>query len=338
MKTHYLAVALFFVMPLLSYAQKEAPLKLVQTIPLPDLKEGDFDHFAVDLEGHRLFLTGEAQGVVEVFDTETNTLIHTITGLKAPHAMLYRADAGKLFVVDGDASEVKVYDSKTYILLSHIPLTIDADSIAYDPATKYLYVVNGGREAHTPYSLISVIDTNSEKKLADIKVNFQWLEGMAVEQGGSRLFVNLTSNGAVGVIDRNSRTLTTTWPMPPDTRENSPLNFDQADHRLFAWARKPPRFIVMDSDTGKVIASLPSVPVADEISYDAKNKRIYIAGDQFIDVFTQQDADHYVHLTKIPGGFRAKTAILVPELDRYYLAAPRHGNKLAEVRVYAVAP
>jgi DNA-binding beta-propeller fold protein YncE len=153
MKTYCLAVALFFTMPLLSHAQEEAPLRLVQTIPLPDLKDGDFDHFAIDLEGHRLFLTAEANGVLEVFDTQTNTLIHTITGLKAPHALLYRGDSAKLFVVDGDASEVKVYDSKSYDLLSHIPLTIDADSIAYDPATKYLYVVNAGREAHTPYSL-----------------------------------------------------------------------------------------------------------------------------------------------------------------------------------------
>ena len=41
------------------------PMRLVQTIPLPELHEGDFDHFAVDLPGHRLFLTVE-QGVVEM--------------------------------------------------------------------------------------------------------------------------------------------------------------------------------------------------------------------------------------------------------------------------------
>jgi DNA-binding beta-propeller fold protein YncE len=161
---------------------------------------------------------------------------------------------------------------------------------------------------------------------------------MAVEKGGSRLFVNITSNNAVGVIDRNNRSLTTTWPIPADTKENSPLYFDEADHRLFAWTRKPPKLIVLDSDTGKVIVSLPSVAVADEISYDVKNKRIYVAGDQFIDVFTQQDADHYEHLAKIPGSFRAKTALLVPELNRYYLAVPQQGNKQAEVRVYSVLP
>src|SRR5215813_11403899 len=145
-------------------AQEKAPLKLAATIPLPGLKDGDFDHFAPDIDGHRLFLTDEENDKVDVLDTATNTRIHTIEDAKAPHAILYRKDLKKLFVVEGDASAVKIYDSETYKLLGEIKVSIDADSIAYDPATNYLYVVNGGREAHTPYSLISVVDTNTSKK------------------------------------------------------------------------------------------------------------------------------------------------------------------------------
>ncbi len=85
-------------------------------------------------------------------------------------------------------------------------------------------------------------------------------------------------------------------------------------------------------------ASLSAVGLVDEMSHDAKQKRIYRAGDQFVDVFEQKDPDHYVLLAKIPGSFRAKTAILVPELNRYYLAVPHHENRDAEVRVYEVQP
>jgi len=46
-------------MSFVAAAQEKTPLKLVATIPLPGLKDGDFDHFAVDLDGHRLFLTAE---------------------------------------------------------------------------------------------------------------------------------------------------------------------------------------------------------------------------------------------------------------------------------------
>lgn len=108
--------------------QNSAPLKLIQSIPLLRLKAGDFDHFTVDLDGHRLFVTAEANGLLEVFYTGTNKLIHTIRGIGAPHSMLYRDDLKRLFVVDGDASEIKVYDSDTYGLVGHVALYIDADS------------------------------------------------------------------------------------------------------------------------------------------------------------------------------------------------------------------
>src|SRR5215467_7883492 len=136
-------------------ARSNAPLKLVATIPLPGLHDGDFDHFAPDIEGHRLFLTAEENEKVLVFDTNTNKLIHTIADVKAPHSALFRPDLKKLFVVDGDDSAVKVFDTDSYKQVGRIDLAEDADSMVYDSATKYMYVVNGGRGAKTPYSFIT---------------------------------------------------------------------------------------------------------------------------------------------------------------------------------------
>src|SRR5262244_2146037 len=59
-------------------AADQPPLKLLHSIPLPQLKEGDFDHFAVDVAGNRLFDTAEENSRVLVFDLKTNKLIHTI--------------------------------------------------------------------------------------------------------------------------------------------------------------------------------------------------------------------------------------------------------------------
>jgi DNA-binding beta-propeller fold protein YncE len=331
-------LALLLLLGVTAKAQDGAPLKLVHTIPLPGLKDGDFDHFAPDLEGHRLFLTAEENGKVEVLDTSTNQLIHTIDDLKAPHAIFYRKDLKKLFIVDGDASAVKVYDSDNYQKVGEIAVAIDADSIAYDPATNYLYVVTGGREAHTPYSLISVIDTNGAQKLRDIKINSNHVEAIVLEKSGPRMFCNVTGQNAVGVVDRNKGAVIATWPLPAGDKLNVAMAFDEADHRLFVVTRNPGKLIVLNSDTGKVVASVAAVGMVDDMAFDAKQKRIYVAGDQFVDVFYQEDADHYNRLGRIPGSFRAKTAILVPELNRYYLAVPHHENHEAEVRVYEVQP
>jgi hypothetical protein len=331
-------VTLFAFLPFALAKQDKAPLKLVATIQLPGLKDGDFDHFTPDVDGHRLFLTAEENDKLEVLDTSTNKLIHTIEDVKAPHAILFRKDSQKLFVVEGDASAVKVYDSNSYKLLGEVKVAIDADSIAYDSATSYLYVVNGGREAHTPYSLISVIDTNSAKKVRDIKIDSNHIEAIVLEKGGPRLFMNITGKDAVGVMDRNGSALTATWPLPAGDKANVAMAFDEANHRLFVVTRTPGKLVVLNSDNGMVIADIPAVGFVDDAAFDARHKRIYLAGDQFVDVFEQKDADHYSLLGRVAGSFRAKTAILVPELNRFYLAVPHHEGKEAEVRVYEVQP
>jgi len=330
--------ALSIALPIGCKAQDHAPLKLIATIPLLGLHDGDFDHFAPDVDGHRLFLTGEENEKVLVLDTNTNQLIHTIEDVKAPHAILFRKDLRKLFIVAGDASAVQVYDSDSYKLIGEVKVSIDADSIAYEPASHYLYVVNGGREAHTPYSLISVIDTDNSKKLRDVKINTNRVEAIVPEKSGPRMFCNLTGKSAVGVLDRNTSALLATWPLPAGAKLNVAMALDEPDHRLFVVTRNPGQLIVLNSDSGKVITTVPAVGMVDDMSYDAQHKRLYLAGDGALDVFEQKDPDHYALLAKIPGGFRAKTGILVPELNRYYLAVPHHENRDAQVRVYEIQP
>ena len=336
MRKRILCLALLSALAAAGGAQDVMPLKLVATIPLPGLHDGDFDHFAPDLDGHRLFLTGEENEKVLVLDTNSNRLVHTIEEVKAPHAILYRKDLKKMFIVAGDASAVQVYDTDSYKMGAEIKVSIDADSIAYDPATHYMYVVNGGREAHTPYSLISVIDTNTAKKLRDIKINTNHVEAVVLEKSGPRLFCNLTGLSAVGVMDRKGSALKATWPLPAGDKANVAMALDEANHRLFVVTRQPGKLIVLNSDTGKLVASLDAVGMVDDMSYDAAHKRLYLAGDGAVDVFEQKDADNYSLLAKIPGSFRAKTGIYVPELNRYYLAVPHHEKQDAEVRVYEI--
>jgi hypothetical protein len=201
-----------------------------------------------------------------------------------------------------------------------------------------LYVVNGGREAHTPYSLITVIDTNSSKKLRDIKIDSNHVEAIVLEKSGPRMFMNITGKNAVGVMDRNKSALDATWPLPVGDKSNVAMALDETNHRLFVVTRTPGKLIVLDSNNGKLVTEVPAVGMVDDMAYDAKQKRIYVAGDQFVDVFYQKDPDQYERVGRVPGSFRAKTGILVPELNRYYLAVPHHEGHEAEVRVYDVQP
>src|SRR5260370_21810399 len=122
-----IASAVLFAFVISVSAQEKALLKLLQSTPLPELHDGDFDHLTPDVEGNRLFVTAEENSKVLIFDLKTNRLIQTIDHVKAPHSMLYRADLKKLFVVDSDLGEVKIYETESYKPAGSIKVREGAD-------------------------------------------------------------------------------------------------------------------------------------------------------------------------------------------------------------------
>lgn len=320
------------------FAEEKSPLKLLQSTPLPQLHDGDFDHLTPDVEGNRLFVTAEENSKVLIFDLKTNKLIHTIDDVKAPHSILYRADLKKLFVVDSDLGEVKVYETESYKPIGRIKVREGADASGYDPSSKLLYVVNGGKDAKMPNAYISVIDVATGKTEADIKIDSNDVEGVIFERSGPRMFVNVRGKNAVEVYDRNNRSLIATWSIAEAGKNPTSMAFDENARRLFLGTRVPGKLVVLDSDSGKIVTGYPAAAMVDDMAYDGGGKRIYFAGTEFLDVFHEQDADHYDRIGHIPTSFRAKTGVLVPELKRYYLAVPHHEKQTAELRVYEVLP
>jgi DNA-binding beta-propeller fold protein YncE len=338
MKKPLVILALVIACAVQSPAQEKAPLRLVQTITVPGVRK--WDHFGVDLKGNRLFVTSEEEPAIEVFDLRTNQHLQSLTEFKEPHNVLAFPELKKIFVVDGEASEIKILDYDSYKLIGHTELTIDADPIVYDPASKYLYVVNGGREAHTPTCLISIVDTTTDKKLAEMKLDSNRLESMAIEKSGPRLFVNMTGINSIGVVDREKRAVVQTWPVTAG-KDNVPLQYDEATHRLFLATRKPSKLVVVNADNGKEVTSLDVADYVDDLAYDASHHRLYVpggGGNGAVSVVEQRGADKYELIATIPTKPGAKTARLVPELNKYYVGVPAKDSQPAQILVFDVAP
>ena len=164
------------------------------------------------------------------------------------------------------------------------------------------------KKANQSYSLISVIDTNSGEKLADIKIPGIELEAMAIESSGPRLFVNNRDKNQVDVIDREKRTLIASWPVTL-AKGNTSLGLDDSTHRLFVASRSG-HLVVFNIDTGKELQALPIGQGVDDLAFDPATKRIYMScggGAGSVDVYKEQDADHYQLLGNIPSARNAST-------------------------------
>jgi DNA-binding beta-propeller fold protein YncE len=335
MKNRYLILLMALVLVAVrAQSQDAAPLKQVRTFTFPATVKGHFDHFGIDLKGNRLFTTPEDYKAVVVFDLKTGQPVHTITGIERPHAVLFREDLNRIYVTDGTAGDLKIFDGKTYGLIKSVKLLEDADSIGYDPATKYLYIDNGGGDAHQTYSMLSVVDTTAGTKVADIKVDGETIEAMALATSGPNIYVNNRTKNSVDVVDRQKREVVASWPVTK-CKVNVAMALDEANHRLFAACRDG-QMAVLDTQTGKEVAALPITKGVDDIVFDPASKRLYAACDGAVDVYSQTSADSYKLLAKISSGPVGRTARLVPELKKYFVAVPQHESTNAAVLVFEV--
>src|ERR1700676_3215924 len=77
------------------------PLRLVQTIPLPNVK-GRLDHMDVDVKGKRLFVAGLENGTFEVVDLAAGKWVRSLPGFKKSQGSLFVRSLNKLFLARGD--------------------------------------------------------------------------------------------------------------------------------------------------------------------------------------------------------------------------------------------
>ena len=317
-------------------ATGRGPLQLLYVVPLPGFT-GDFDHFAVDEKGGRLFLAGEDHKTVEILDLQTGKRLKSIKGFGAPHSILYLPEKDQILVTDGEKGVLQILRGSDYAVVDHLEGLAGADSARLDAGTQVLYVVTGGKDVPLDYSHLVAIDLKTSKKIGELRFESNHVEAFALESSSSRLFVNITDKHEVAVVDRQAMKEITRWPIGSQA-DNSPMAYDEPHHQLLIVCRKPGTLLVMDSGTGKVVAHLPAAERSDDIAFDAASGRIYVPGGEgYISVFQLRSADQDELLAKVKTEPGAKTCLLVPSLARLYVAvSPGETKALAKVLIYHV--
>jgi DNA-binding beta-propeller fold protein YncE len=229
-------VAFFVCATTTAFAQDAQPLKLVQTIPMPNVK-GRIDHMDVDAKGKRLFVAGLENGSVEVIDLQASRWTKSIPGFLKPQGIAYVAALNKLFVASGDDGIVRVFRGDTLELLDTIKLDLGPNRVAYDAAKQVLYVGYGGKDAGKDYGEVAAIDARADKKIFDVQVAAHPSE-ILLDKSGETLFVFMSVISKIQVLDIAKREVRATWPVSSQRPGDAAL--DEASGRLLIGTRIPP--------------------------------------------------------------------------------------------------
>jgi hypothetical protein len=295
---------LWGVPPVLAQSGPRPPIAIVQKIPLPGVF-GRMDHFSL-VRGGGVAVAALGNNSIEIVDGSAR-VIASIPGQDMPQGVRYVQEIDKIFVANGGATkhkpDVRVYTADKYELVKTFDHDFEgADNIRYDPAGKLIYVSYEQGLAMINATTLERLPTNY--KFPEHPESYQ------LETNGSRIFVNLPLAGAVAVLDRKSGQVTETWKVG-DARTNFAMALDEDSHRLFSVFRNPSSVKVFDTESGRVVATLPCVVDVDDIWFEPTRKRIYVTGGEgFVDVFQQLDPDHYTRIGHVPTAIGARTSII----------------------------
>ncbi|HVS53176.1 MAG TPA: YncE family protein [Opitutaceae bacterium] len=297
-----------------------ASYHLLKEIPVGG--DGGWDYLSIDSAAHRLYVSHG--NTVVAIDTEQNTVAGTIADTPGVHGMAVAPELKRGFTTNGRENKASVVDLETLKTLSKVDTGQNPDGMVYEPGQQEVYVFNGRSNNAT------VIDAKAAKVVATIALNGK-PEFATADPKAGRVFNNLEDKSEVVAIDTKTHAVVNRWPIAPGEGASG-MAFDADHHRLFLGCGNK-LMVMLDSTSGKVVASVPIGQGVDANAFDPGTQLAFAScGDGTVTIAHEDSPDKLTVVQTLTTEARARTMTLDPKTHRIYLAsasylAPAAGAK-----------
>ena len=292
--------------------QTQSGFHVVQKVMLGG--DGGWDFITLDEHGNRLFISRSSH--VMIVETDSGKVVGDIPNTIGVHGIALVPEVGKGFTSNGRDSSVTIFDLQSLKTLGQVRVGQNPDDIFYDTASKHIFTLNGGsRDA-------SVIDPTNGAVVGT--VSFEGRPEFAVPDGKGHVYINLEDKSEIELLDSYKLSILNTWPLAPGEGPTG-MALDKSHKRLFVGCANN-LMIVMDSDSGKVVASVPIGSGVDAVTFDSQLGLVFSSnGDGTLTVVKADSGDKYSVLENVPTQKGARTMALNPDTHRIYLVTADFG-------------
>jgi YVTN family beta-propeller protein len=292
---------------LLSGAAAEQSYKLVSEIPIGG--EGGWDILSIDSASHRLYLSHATK--VVVVDLEKNAVAGEIGDTQGVHAFLAVPELKRGFSSNGKENKSSVVDLATLKTISKVDTGQNPDAMAYEPKSGEVYIFN-----HSGNS-VTVIDAKNAKVVSTIDLGGSPEFAVADGKAG-RVYCNLEDKSEVVAIDAAKHEVVARWPLAPGA-EPTGIALDAAHHRLFAACHNK-MMVMLNTETGKVVATVPIGAGTDGCAFDEQTQLAFAScGEGVTTIAKEETPDKLTVVQTLTTEPRARTMELDPGTHRIYL-------------------
>src|SRR5579863_8353109 len=284
-----------------------------------DIKgDGGTDYVAVEAATGHVFVSRASH--MMVVDGPTGKVLGDIPNTPGVHGAGIATKSGHGFTTNGGDSTVTMFDLKTFAVIKQIKVEVGGlDGITYDEPDDKIILTNHSR----PIGTLVAIDPKSGDIVGTAELEDNAPEG-AVADGKGHIFVNNERKNTIQVIDVKTWKATASWPLAPCEGPTG-IAYDKASNRIFAGCNN--NSVVVDPDTGKVLATIKNGTRVDALGWDPSKKLIYIpnGGQGNVTVVHQDTPDTYTTIATVDTFAGAKTITVDPVTHNAYLFQPERG-------------
>jgi YVTN family beta-propeller protein len=287
----------------------DGPYHLIKEIPVGG--DGGWDALTVDSAAQRLYVSHAAR--VVVIDLAKDQVAGEITNTPGVHGIAVAPKLNRGFTSNGRENKVSIVDLKTLQTLSKVDTGTNPDAIFFEPGQNEVYAFNGRGQSAT------VIDAKSGKVVATIPLGGK-PEFAEADPGAHRVFNNLEDKSEVAVIDTKTHQVTNHWAIAPG-EEASGIAIDVKHHRLFLGCGNK-LMVMMDSTSGKVVATVPIGQGVDGSAFDLETQLAFAScGDGTTTIAREDPPDKLTVVQTLKTERGARTMALDPKTHKIYLPA-----------------
>jgi DNA-binding beta-propeller fold protein YncE len=270
-----------------------------------------FDYLTVDADARRVYVTHGTE--VDVLNADDYSLVGRIGGFQQCHAVIVLKELGKGYITDGEAKKVFIFDPNTLKVTGEVVTNQeDTDALVYDPASKYLFSINGNSGNAT------VIDPVKQTVVKMIELG--GAAEFGVVDGKGTLYDNNEAKNDVVVIDTRSLEIKARWPTAPAGTVTA-LAADFKNQRLFSAGRKPQFVVMMDANNGKVIQSFPISAGVDAAVFEPDTNLLFASTrDGMVHIFHEDSADKLSEVQTLKTEYGAKTMAIDPKTHNIFVS------------------
>jgi len=287
---------------------------VLKTIPVGGT-EG-WDYVTMDSTARRLYV-GRGNHI-DVVNVDSDTVVGKVPGLSGTSGLLPIPELGRGFVMNGDTSTALIVDLKTLEKIGTVKTGKDPDSFAYDPVTKRVFIMNSASANAT------VVNPADGTVVGTIALGGQ--PEFVVSDGKGKIYINITDKDQIAEVDGETLKILHRWPLAPGVGPSG-LSMDRKSRRLFS-ACDNQKMVVMDADTGKVIAALPTGAGTDASLFDPETGNAFASagGSGTLTVIHEDSPEKFSVLEDVPTQSGARTMTLDTKTHNVLLVTARHGH------------